>query len=153
MFIDLDKPLPTPTKRGGKAKNPTKSGPARWPPEEVDVVCQNRYSKDQPEMIDYCQNYLSDADQTKFNLKNHSKYLHIILSKPGITQDMVFTKEAGRRYFTEKRKVPTDLYDQGLLTPLPAVPGSKRFPDREVMAVRHGDSSSSQWPKYHRQRP
>ena len=86
-------------------------------------------------MIDYHQNYLSDADQTKFNLKNHSKYLHIILSKPSITQDMVFTKEVGRRYFTEKRKVPTDLYDQGLLTPLPAVPGSKRFTDREVMAI------------------
>ena len=60
-------------------------------------------------MIDYCRNYLSDTDQRTFNLKNHSKYLHIILSKPGITQDVVFMKEAGRRYFTEKRKVSTDL--------------------------------------------
>ena len=33
------------------------------------------------------------------------------------------------------RRVPTDLYNQGVLTPLPASPGSKRFPDREVMAV------------------
>ena len=34
-----------------------------------------------------------------------------------------------------KNAVPTDLYDQGLLMPLPAVPGSKRFPDKEVVAI------------------
>ena len=33
------------------------------------------------------------------------------------------------------RKVLTDLYDQGVLTPLPASPRSKRFPDKEVMTV------------------
>ena len=64
-----------------------------------------------------------------------AKYLEIILSKPGITQDVVFMPEAGWAYFAKKRKVPTDLYDQGLLTPLPAVPGSKRFPDKEVVAI------------------
>ena len=98
---------------------------------------QNRYAIDRPEMRDYHQNYLSDTDQKTFNLKNHSKYLDIILSKPGITQDVVFMPEAGRTYFAEKRKVPTDLYDQGLLTPLPAVPGSKRFPDKEVVAIAY----------------
>ena len=70
-------------------------------------------------------------------MKNHSKYLDIILSEPGITQDVVFMPEAGRAYFTKKRKVPTDLYDQGLLTPLPAVPGSKRFLDKEVAAIAY----------------
>ena len=86
-------------------------------------------------MRDYCQNYLATVDQKMFNLKNHSKYLDIILAKPGIMQDVVFTVEKGRAYFTETRKVPTDLYDQGVLTPLPASPGSKRFPDKEVMAI------------------
>ena len=43
--------------------------------------------------------------------------------------------ETGRAYFAEKRKVLTDQYNQGLLTPLPAVPGSKRFLDKEVMAI------------------
>ena len=38
-------------------------------------------------------------------------------------------------YFAEKCKVPTDLYDQGLLMPLPVVAGSKRFPDKEVMTI------------------
>ena len=38
-------------------------------------------------------------------------------------------------YFAKKCKVPLDLYDQGVLTPLPAVPGSKRFLDKEVMAI------------------
>ena len=137
MFKDLDDPTHVPPKRGGKAKSPAKSFLACWPPEEVDVVCQNRYKKDQPEMIEYRLNYLSDDDQTKFNLKNHSKYLQIIMSKPSIMQDVVFTKEAGRAYFTEKRKVSTNLYDQGLLSPLPAVPGSKRFPDKEVMAIEY----------------
>ena len=84
---------------------------------------QNSYALDRPEMRDYHRNYLSDTDQKTFNLKNHSKYLDIILSKPGITQDVVFTKEAGQRYFPEKHKISTDLYDQGLLTPLPTVPG------------------------------
>ena len=50
-------------------------------------------------------------------------------------QDVVFTVEQGRAYFAQTSKVSTDLYDRGVLTPLPASPGSKRFPDREVMAV------------------
>ena len=33
MFEDLDEPAPTPTKRGGKAKGPAKSGPTCWLPE------------------------------------------------------------------------------------------------------------------------
>ena len=86
-------------------------------------------------MRDYCRNYLTEADQKTFNLKNHSKYLNIILLKPSITQDVVFMPEAGRVYFAEKCKVLTDLYDQGLLMPLPAVPGSKQFPDKEVVAI------------------
>ena len=135
MFEDLDKPLPAPTKRSGKAKSPTKSGPISWPPAEIDGMCQNRYAVDRPEMRDYRQNYLMQTDKKTFNLKNHSKYLDIILSKPGITQDVVFMPEAGQAYFAEKCKVPTDLYDQGLLMPLPAVPGSKRFPDKEVIAI------------------
>ena len=49
MFEDLDEPVPVPAKKGGKAKSPAKSGPALWPPEEVDVVGQNRYRMDQPE--------------------------------------------------------------------------------------------------------
>ena len=135
MFEDLDEPLPAPAKRSGKAKSPAKSGPVSWPPAEIDGMCQNRYAVDQPEMRDYCQNYLMETDKKTFNLKNHSKYLDIILLKPGITQDVVFMPEAGRAYFTEKCKVPTDLYDQGLLKPLPVVPSSKRFPDKEVMAI------------------
>ena len=47
----------------------------------------------------------------------------------------MFTVEKGRAYFTEMRKFLTDLYDQGVLMSLPASSGSKRFPDREVMAV------------------
>ena len=86
-------------------------------------------------MRDYHRNYLTAVDQKTFNLKNHSKYLDIILAKPGIMQDVVFTVEKGQAYFAETRKVPTDLYDQGVLTPLPASPGSKRFPDKEVMAI------------------
>ena len=98
-------------------------------------MCQNRYAVDWPKMRDYLRNYLAEVDQKMFNLKNHSKYLDIILSKPGITQDVVFTIEEGWAYFAKKRKVPTDLYDQGVLTPLPVVPGSKQFPDKEVMAI------------------
>ena len=135
MFEDLDEPLPAPAKRSGKAKSPAKSGPVNWPAAEVDGVHQNRYAMDRPEMRDYCRNYLVEVNQKTFNLKNHSKYLDIILSKPSIMQDVVFTIEEGRAYFAEKRKVPTNLYDQGVLTPLPAVPGSKRFPDKEVMAI------------------
>ena len=127
MFEDLDEPSPVPAMKGGKAKSPAKSSLASWLNDEVDVVCQNSYNMDRPEMIEYRRNYLSDTDQGKFNLKNHSKYLQIIMLKPGITQDLVFTKEKGRVYFAEKRKVSTDLYDQGLLMPLPPVPGSKRF--------------------------
>ena len=137
MFEDLDNPMPAPPKRSGKAKSPAKSGLVCWLPEEVDIVHQNRYQKDRPEMIEYCQNYLSDVDQGKFNLKNHSKYLQIIMSKPSITQDVVFTKEKGRAYFAEKRKALTDLYDQGLLSPLPPVPGSKWFPDKEAVAIEY----------------
>ena len=43
-------------------------------------------------------------------------------------------EEAGHEYFTG-RNISTTLYDQGLLTPLPAVPGSQQFPDKEVMAI------------------
>ena len=86
-------------------------------------------------MRDYHCNYLSPVDQKMFNLKNHSKYLDIILAKPGIMQDVVFTVEKGRAYFAQTRKVPTNLYDQGVLMPLPASPSSKQFPDKEVVAV------------------
>ena len=135
IFEDLDEPLPAPVKRSGKAKSPAKSGPVNWPPAEFDIVHQNRYAMDQSEMRDYHRNYLSLVNQKMFNLKNHSKYLDIILAKPSITQDVVFTVEKGWAYFTKMCKVPTDLYDQGVLTPLPASSGSKRFPDREVVAV------------------
>ena len=97
MFKDLDKPLTAATKRSSKAKSPAKSGPINWPAAEIDVMRQNRYAMDQPEMRDYHQNYLVEPDQKTFNLKNHSKYLDIILSKPGITQDVVFTVEGGAR--------------------------------------------------------
>ena len=135
MFKDLDEPLPAATKRSGKAKSPAKSGPVNWPATDIDVVRQNRYAMDRPEMRDYRRNYLAEADQKTFNLKNHSKYLDIILSKPGIMQDVVFTVEGGWAYFAEKHKVMLDLYDQGMLMPLPMVPGSKWFPDKEVIAI------------------
>ena len=106
-----------------------------WPCAEVDIVHQNRYAVDRSEMRDYHRNYLSPVNQKMFNLKNHSKYLDIILAKPGIMQDLVFTVEKGWAYFAQMRKVPTDLYDQGVLTPLPASPGSKWFLDKEVVAV------------------
>ena len=122
ILKDLHNPAPAPLKRGGKARSPAKSGPMCWPPKEIDVVCQNRYKKDRDEMIEYRQNYLTEEDKTKFNLKNHVKYMDMIKSKPGITQDVVFTKEKGRVYFAEMRKISTDLYDQGLLTPLQPVP-------------------------------
>ena len=127
--------MPAVVKRSGKAKSPTKSSPINWPPAEIDVMCQNRYAVDQLEMRDYRQNYLRGVDQKTFNLKNRFKYLDIILAKPGITQDVVFTVERGRAYFAEVRQVSTNLYDQGVLTPLPVVPGSKQFPDKEVMAI------------------
>ena len=95
MFEDLDKPLPAPAKRYGKAKSPAKSGPVNWPPAEVDGMRQNRYAIDRPEIRDYHQNYLAEVNQKTFNLKNNSKYLDIILSKPSITQDVVFTVEGG----------------------------------------------------------
>ena len=135
MFEDLDKPLPAPMKRSGKAKSPAKSGPVNWPPAEVDGLCQNRYAVDRPEMRDYHRNYLAEANQKTFNLKNHAKYLDIILSKPSIMQDVVFTVERGWTYFAEKHKVPLGLYDQGVPMPLPAVPGSKRFPDKKAVAI------------------
>ena len=84
MFEDLDEPLPAPVKRSGKAKSPAKSGPINWLPAEVDILRQNRYAMDQSEMRDYCCNYLTAVDQKMFNLKNHSKYLDIILAKPRI---------------------------------------------------------------------
>ena len=95
MFENLDKPLPAPAKRSGKAKSPAKSGSMNWPPAEVDIMCQNRYAMDRSEMRDYHRNYLMVVDQKTFNLKNHSKYLDIILARPGITQDVVFTVEKG----------------------------------------------------------
>ena len=137
ILEDLDDPAPVPPKRGSKARNSAKSGLACWPPEEIDVVRQNRYKKDRDKMIEYRRNYLSDEDKTKFNLKNHIKYMDMIKSKPGITQDVVFTKEKGWVYFTEECKISTDLYDQGLLTPLQPVPGSKRFPDKAAVAIEY----------------
>ena len=56
----------------------------------------------------------SETHKTTFNMKNHSKYLDIILSKPSITQDVVFMKEVGHAYF-ESCNIPTALYDQGLV--------------------------------------
>ena len=91
LFEDLDEPQPTSTKRPGKAKSPAKSGPVNWLPAEVDVMRQNRYAMDRPEMRDYRHNYLMAVDQKMFNLKNHSKCLDIILARPSITQDVVFT--------------------------------------------------------------
>ena len=46
----------------------------------------------------------------------------------------MFTKEVGRKYFAGCN-ISTTLYDQGLLTPLPAVPGSHQFLDKEVVAI------------------
>ena len=135
MFEDLDEPLPAPVKRSGKAKSPAKSGPVNWLPAEVDIMRQNRYAVDQPKMRDYHRNYLSPVNQKTFNLKNHSKYLDIILAKPSIMQDVVFTVEKGQAYFAQTCKVPTDLYDQGVLMPLPASLGFKQFLDKEVVAV------------------
>ena len=86
-------------------------------------------------MRDYHRNYLTAVDQKMFNLKNHSKYLDIILARPNIMQDVVFTVEKRRVYFAETCRVPTDLSDQGVLTPLPASPSSKWFLEREVIAV------------------
>ena len=135
MFEDLDERQPASAKRSGKAKSPAKSGTVNWQPAEVDVARQNRYAADRPKMRDYHHKYLTVVDQKMFNLKNHSEYLDIILAKPGIMQDVVFTVKKGRKNFAETRKVSLDLYDQGVLTPLPASPGSKRFPDKEVVAV------------------
>ena len=132
MFEDLDKVAPPAARKTRKAKSPAKLGPVHWPSTEVDGMCQNRYAVDKPEMRDYQQNYLSETDKTTFNLKNHSKYLDIVLLKPDITQDVVFMKEAGHAYF-KRCNILTALYDQGLLTPLPAVPGSQRFQDKEVV--------------------
>ena len=106
MFEDLDEPLPAPLKRSSKAKSPAKSGPVRWPAAEIDGMHQNRYALDWPETRDYHRNYLMETDKKTFNLKNHSKYLDIILSKPGITQDVVFMPEAGQVYFAKKTQSP-----------------------------------------------
>ena len=135
MFEALDEPEPTSGKRSGKARSPAKSGTQNWLPAEIDVMRQNRYATGRPEMRDYRCNYVTVVDQKTFNLRGHSKCLDIILAKPSITQDVVFTVEAGRKYFAEMPRVSLDLYDQGVLTPLPASPGSKQFPDKEVVAV------------------
>ena len=135
MFEDLDEPLPAPVKRSGKAKSPTKSGPVNWLPAEFDIVRQNRYAMDRSQMRDNHCNYLTAVDKKMFNLKNHSKYLDIILAKPSITQDVMFTVEKGQAYFTKMRKAPTDLYDQGVLMTLPASPISKWFLDKELVAI------------------
>ena len=78
---DLDKPLPAPVKRSGKAKSPAKSGPVNWLPAEVDIVHQNRCAMDWSKMRDYHCNYLMAVNQKTFNLKNHSKYLEHHLGK------------------------------------------------------------------------
>ena len=69
MFEDLDEPLPAPVKKFGKTKSPAKSGPINWLPAEVNIVRQNRYAVDWPEMRDYHRNYLAAVDQKMFNLK------------------------------------------------------------------------------------
>ena len=65
----------------------------KWTAMDLEAVHKNRYSMDLPEMADYCRNYLTALDKTTFNLKDHSKYINIILVKPGITCDVVFTRE------------------------------------------------------------
>ena len=87
-------------------------------------------------MIDYRRNYLTTTDKTTFNLKDHTKYLNIILAKPGITCDMVFTRESGHQYF-KNHNIPLILYKQGLLKPLPHSSSSQWFPEKEVVGIRH----------------
>ena len=53
MFEDLDEIGPVPPRKSGKAKSPAKLGPANWQPADVDIICQNRYVVDWPEMKDY----------------------------------------------------------------------------------------------------
>ena len=81
-------------------------------------------------------NYLSPANKTTFNLKDQSKYLYIILSKPGIISDMVFTRESGYEYF-QGCNIPLGLYDQGLLKPLPQLACSQWFPEKGVIGIRY----------------
>ena len=136
-FENLDEPA-APVKKARKAKSPAKSAPTtdRWTALDLDSALQNRYGLDRADMIAYHRNYLSDEDKTTFNLKSHSKYLNLILAQPGIAQDVVFMKEVGHLYF-KNCGISTTLYDQGMLTPLPTMPGSQRFPDRGVVAVMY----------------
>ena len=126
---------------------------------------QNRYAVDRPEMRDYCRNYLVEVDQKTFNLKNHSKYLDIILSKPGITQDVVFTVEGGWAYFAKKCRRGTGVFHQKMLSPSrPVQPGCADAPacgtwlqtvsgqGGRGYRLRYGNRGSSQWPKYCQQR-
>ena len=135
-FEDLDEVVPTPVKKARKAKNLAKLAPTsdKWTAADFDGMCQNRYGLDQADMIAYHRNYLSEMDKMTFNLKDHLKYLDLILAQPSIAQDVVFTKEAGHLYF-QKCKKSTTLYDQGMFTPLSEVPGSQWFLDKEVVAV------------------
>ena len=135
--MDVDEVVPVHAKKGGKSKSPAKSAPTtnKWTAADLDAACQNRYTLDLSEMIKYRQNYLSATDKTTFNLKNHSKYLDIILSQPGIAQDVVFTRSAGHQYFLECKISPA-LYDQGLLNPVPKSSSSQQFPEKEVVGIR-----------------
>ena len=119
-FKDVNEVVSAPAKKAGKAKSPAKLAPTtnKWTVADLDTACQNRYNLDLAKMMTYHRNYLSATDKMTFNLKDHSKYLDIILSQPGIMQDMVFTKEAGHQYFVGHNILPV-LYDQGLLKPLP----------------------------------
>ena len=96
IFEDLDVVADVATTRKtGKAKSPAKSGSTmdKWTAMDLEAVHKNRYSLDLPEMADYRCNYLTALNKMTFNLKDHSKYINIILVKPGITCDVVFTRE------------------------------------------------------------
>ena len=82
-------------------------------------------------MVDYC---LIVANRMTFNLKEHSKYLDIVLAKPGIMHDVVFSKDGGQKYFKD-RGISVELYEQGLLKPLPQSTSSQWFLEKEVLGI------------------
>ena len=136
-FEDVNDVLPAAVKRGGKAKSPAKSAPRtdKWTAADLDAAHQNRYGWDLPKMVTYQRNYLSAADKTMSNLKDHSKYLNIIVTQLGIAHGVVFTKAAGCQYFVDHNISPT-LYNQGLLKPLPQS-SSQCFLEKEVIGISH----------------
>ena len=143
MFKDLDEPLPAPVKRPGKAKSPAKSGPVNWPPAEVDIMHQNRYAMDRPKMRDYCRNYLLLVD---------SKYLDIILVKPGIMQDVVFTVEKvgvlrPNAQSLDRLVRPRCANAPTCITRFQTVSGQ----GSHGCHLHYGNHGSSQWPKHSQQ--